>query len=69
MDTDKEQQIMDELQIIKHTLQELKDETNNDKPPHILLDIVRSLLIGLFLVGPAAVGIIGLILVIGSWLS
>lgn len=72
MEKDTESQILDELKNINKSLQEMNIKIDNidsdGKPPFIIWDIIRSLLIGVFIVGPAIVVAVVIFQIISSWI-
>ncbi|WP_156289802.1 hypothetical protein [Oceanobacillus salinisoli] len=70
MEKNTESQILDELKNINKSLQDMNeklDKTDSDgKPSIIIWDIIRSLLIGVFIVGPAIAVVIVLFQVISG---
>ncbi|WP_461182660.1 hypothetical protein [Virgibacillus kimchii] len=72
MEKDTEEQILQELKHINTSLEhinsKLEDADKDDKPSFIISDIIKSLLIGIVIVGPAlAVVVIGFFIVY-NWL-
>ncbi|NRD79039.1 hypothetical protein HPT25_16900 [Bacillus sp. BRMEA1] len=71
MEKETEKQILNELKNISQSLESIniKLENNEEKPFYTVWLIVKSLLIGIFVVGPAIVIVIGIFMIIISWLS
>ena len=72
MDKNTENQILNELKNINKTLQDLNKRIDTfdseSKRPFILWDILRSLLIGVFIVGPAIVVVITIFQILVTWI-
>ncbi|SDJ15506.1 hypothetical protein [Salimicrobium halophilum] len=62
---DKEDEILEELKKTNRLLEEQKDEVT---PFQAVMDMVKSLLLGVLIVGPILAVIIVLFQLIGSWL-
>ncbi|MCD5324439.1 MULTISPECIES: hypothetical protein [Pontibacillus] len=71
MEKNTEDQILNELKNINHSLQEINEIIDNEesgrKGPS-LTDILRSLLTGVFIVGPAIVVVILIFQILGAWI-
>lgn len=52
MEKDTEKQILEELEKMNQSLQEVK-QNDSKEPSSLIYDVIRSLLIGLLIVGPA----------------
>ncbi|MBP3951708.1 hypothetical protein [Bacillus suaedae] len=72
MENETEKQILKELKSMNKSLQEMNKKIDNidsdGKPSSLLWDISKSLLIGVFILGPAIVVVMSLFQLIGSWL-
>jgi hypothetical protein len=72
MEKNTENQILDELKNINYSLQYMNKRIDTfdsgGKRPFILWDILRSMLIGVFIVGPAIVVVIIILQIVGTWL-
>ncbi|MFA9557588.1 hypothetical protein ACERII_09810 [Evansella sp. AB-rgal1] len=72
MEKDTENQILNELKNINKSLHDINIKIDNidseGKPTFILWDVIRSLLIGVFIVGPAIVVVVVIIQIISSWI-
>ncbi|WP_087974954.1 hypothetical protein [Oceanobacillus rekensis] len=72
MEKDTEQQILEELKDINKSLENMNnmiEEVDRDgKPSFIIYDLIRSLLIGIVIVGPAIAVVIIVFQVLYSWL-
>lgn len=72
MENNTEKQILVELRRINKSLEKMDsriDTLDGDgKPRYIIWDIIRSLLIGVIIVGPAIAGAIIVFQVLYSWL-
>lgn len=72
MENETEKQILNELKSMNKSLQEMNEKIDNidsdGKPSSLVWDIIKSLLIGVFILGPAIVVVISLFQLIGSWL-
>ncbi|MCF6409799.1 hypothetical protein [Pseudalkalibacillus salsuginis] len=66
MERNLEKEILDELKSINQSLQKLTEKNNEVKQPSILIDIVKSLLVGICIVGPAIAVLYGLFQILGS---
>lgn len=53
MEKDTEQQILEELKDINESLQDINKQGNDKKISSLVFDVIRSLLIGVLIVGPA----------------
>lgn len=53
MDKNMEKQILDELKNINQSLQEVNNQNDDKKPSSLIYDVIRSLLIGFLIAGPA----------------
>ncbi|RDI42185.1 hypothetical protein [Falsibacillus pallidus] len=69
MENNTEKQILNELQKISHALKELNEKLEEDKPSFVLWDMLKSLLIGLFIVGPGIAVVFGIFAIISAKLS
>lgn len=71
MDMDKENQILNELKNINKSIQELNNKIDNidsdGKPPLIIWGLIKSLLIGVFILGPAIAIAMTIFQLIGSF--
>ena len=71
MENNTEQQILEELRDIKASLEHMDNKIEaleEEKPGFIIWDVIRSLLIGVVIVGPAIAIAIILFQVLYSWL-
>lgn len=71
MEKNTEDQILNELKNINHSLQEINEKIDNEESKRkgpSLTDILRSLLIGVFIVGPAIVVVILIFQILGTWI-
>ncbi|KWW20678.1 MULTISPECIES: hypothetical protein [Peribacillus] len=73
---DQDTKVVQELQELKQKVSHLEDllteQANKKEKPGVVrtfLDAVVSLLFGLFIVGPVAVVVIGVLMVAASWLG
>ncbi|WP_163527233.1 hypothetical protein [Halobacillus ihumii] len=66
MEKDVEKQVLEELESINQTLQDM-NENNKKKNPPILFDILKSLFVGVFVVGPIIAVVIVVVQILGSW--
>lgn len=73
MEKDTEKQILNELENINKALQDihkkLDTQKNEEERPFGIGDILKSLLIGVFVVGPAIVVIVAIIMIVGYWIT
>jgi len=73
MEKDTENQILEELRSINKSLEHLNrkidgaDDRGDEKPGFLLWDVIKSLLIGIFIVGPALAVTVTMVLVLYSW--
>ncbi|WP_181350868.1 hypothetical protein [Thalassobacillus sp. CUG 92003] len=69
MEKETERQILNELNNINQSLQDMNEKIDNDsKPPSIIWDIIKSLLIGVFILGPALAVVVGIFQILASWM-
>lgn len=72
LEKETEIQILNELKSMNKSLQEMNEKIDNidsdGKPASLLWDIIKSLLIGVFILGPAIIVVMSLFQLIGSWL-
>ncbi|WP_221567892.1 hypothetical protein [Alkalihalobacillus sp. TS-13] len=68
MENNTEKQILEELKSINQSLQSLISETTEMKQPPLILDILKSLFIGVCVVAPALAVLYGLFQILGSWI-
>ncbi|MDQ0298251.1 hypothetical protein J2S78_000659 [Salibacterium salarium] len=72
MEKDTESKILDELKNINKSLhnmdKKINDIDSDGKPPIIIWDIIKSLLIGVFIVGPSIAVVLIIFQVISSWM-
>ncbi|WP_431802317.1 hypothetical protein [Halobacillus andaensis] len=66
MEKDTEKQILEELRNINQSIQDVNSKEKESYPT--VYDIIRSLLIGVLIVGPAIAVVIGVFQIIGSWM-
>ncbi|MGP4081111.1 hypothetical protein ACTWQL_14475 [Pseudalkalibacillus sp. R45] len=68
MEKSTEKQILEELKSINQSLQSLKAEATEVKQPPLIVDILKSLFIGVCVVAPALAILYGIMLILGSWI-
>ncbi|MCP3032476.1 hypothetical protein LF817_14205 [Halobacillus sp. A1] len=69
MEKETEDQILNELKNINKSLEDMNEKIDSDgKPPFIIGDIIKSLLIGILILGPAIAVAIGIFQILGSWI-
>ncbi|MCP3027083.1 hypothetical protein [Halobacillus sp. A5] len=66
MEKDTEKQILEELRNINQSIQNVNSKEKESYPT--VYDIIRSLLIGILIVGPAIAVVIGVFQLLGSWI-
>ncbi|UOR10644.1 hypothetical protein [Halobacillus amylolyticus] len=67
IERDTEKQILEELKNINQSLQDINEGNNDEKSP-LIFDIVKSLLIGVLIVGPAIAVVMVFFQVLGIWM-
>ncbi|WP_261129749.1 hypothetical protein [Bacillus sp. Marseille-Q3570] len=68
MENNTEKQILEELKSINQSLKSLKAEATEVKQPPLIVDILKSLFIGVCVVAPAIAILYGLFQILGSWI-
>ncbi|UOQ92737.1 hypothetical protein MUO14_20320 [Halobacillus shinanisalinarum] len=68
MERDTEKQILEELKNINQSLEDIKEKNNDIESSPIIFDIVKSLLIGILIVGPAIAVVMVIFQILISWM-
>ena len=69
VDKNTESEILSELKNINKSLQDMnKKIDDSDGKPSLIWDVIKSLLIGVFIVGPGIAVAIGIYQIISSWI-
>ncbi len=66
MEKDAEKQILEELKNINQTLEDINENNKKENSP-IIFDILKSLFVGVFVVGPVIAIVIVVVQILGSW--
>ncbi|WP_408009930.1 hypothetical protein ACJROX_06435 [Pseudalkalibacillus sp. A8] len=69
MEDNTDKKILEELRSINQSLKEIMENQQEVIQPPILNDTVKSLFIGVFIVGPAIAILYGLFQILGSWMN